>query len=740
MHGHSFIPPNERTSQRPRRDHLMAALLALMLMTIIGPAFAWGAGIDAQYPLVRQYFPNATRFGAISGNPPAAEVYAGQALLGYVFESKMVAPVPAYSGEPVNVLVAIDRGGRIIGTHVLEQNEPILLVGIPVQKLYDFVARYIGHRVTDNLVVGGGGGRGSVRIDAISSATVTSMAVNQTIMDAALMVATSRSLVTAREADGGPAASVRMHLYQEAGWNALLGNGAIRRLRLSRGEVAKAFTNMPPPLFPDNTTAPAGGSTGQTFIDLYYALVTPPTVGRNLLGEAAYTDLMRKLAPGDQAIAVMANGLYSFKGIGYVRGGIFDRIHVVQAGKITLFHDSDFVPLTDPRLAGMPPFSEMAIFLIRKGHGFDPGRPWTLELLVRRQVGPLKSVYTTFGGNYLLPALYLRQPSVAARDIAGERAPLWRQVWYRQRFQIAVLVAGLAVLSTILIFQDWFVSRPRLLQRLRGGFLVYTAVFIGWYGLAQLSVVNVLTFIHAVLHQFSWSTFLMDPLIFILWVFVAVTLLLFGRGVYCGWLCPFGAIQALINKGARYLHAPQIRFPTFVHERLWAVKYIILIGLFGLSLQSVDLAERFAEVEPFKTAIDLHFMRSWAFVAYPTALLLISAFNSKFYCKYVCPLGAGLAVAGRHRLFDWMRRRPDCGHPCQICAQECEIQAISRLGAINANECHYCLDCQMTYRNDAKCPVLIRRRSRREHSQQLAGPRPVIAANEQPRAQPIDAD
>jgi len=397
--------------------------------------------------------------------------------------------------------------------------------------------------------------------------------------------------------------------------------------------------------------------------------------------------------------------------VGYVRGGIFDRIHVMQDRSMILFHDSDYWRLSDVRLKGMPQFGEMGIFIIRHSFGFDPGRPWTLQLLVRREVGPLKSIYTTFNASYQAPAAYVTLPPVPA---LAANAPLWVRIWYAARFEIAVLLAGLLFLSLILIFQDWLVRHPHLLERVRTGYLIYTAVFIGWYGLAQLSVVNILTFIHAAMHGFRWSMFLMDPLIFILWTFVAVSVLMVGRGVYCGWLCPFGAIQVLIAKLAKWLHVPQFEFPSFVHERLWALKYIILLVLFGLSLQSVNLAERYSEVEPFKTAIDLHFMRQWPFVLYAAGLLVVSAFNTKFYCKYVCPLGAGLAITGRYRLFEWLRRRRECGHPCQICANECEVRAINPLGQININECHYCLDCQVTYWNDAKCPPLIERRKRRE--------------------------
>ncbi len=704
----------------------MACLLLLVSMDAV-------AGIDQKFPEVRGYFPGATRFGDISGKPPAAPVYDGDKVIGYVFESVMVAPVPAYSGEPVNILVAIDRTGKIIGTKVLEQHEPILLVGIPVQRLYDFVGRYVGHSVKDKIVVGGSDSPGTTKIDAISSATVTSMVVNETIMNAALDVAVSRHLVTGTLATESSQATVRAGYFKKADWQQLTGNGAFRRLRLTRGAVVDAFKGQPESGLVDDPTAPAPGHEGDNFTDLYYGDVTPPTVGRNLLGDSGYKAMMQGLSPGDEAIAVVANGVYSYKGLGYVRGGIYDRLHIVQDGKLFLFKDTDYVALDNPELAGMPTFNEKGIFILHHGKGFNPGGPWTLQLLVRRQIGPLKSIYSTFTGGYQIPADYVIQPKVNSSPIPDD-APLWVKIWYGKRFEIAVLVAGLLFLSLILVFQDWVVKRPLLLERVRVGFLIYTVVFIGWYGLAQLSVVNILTFVNSVIHGFHWTTFLLDPLIFILWTFVAVSLLLVGRGVYCGWLCPFGAMQVLINKVAVKFKVPQLEPPSYVHERLWAIKYVILLFLFGLSLQSVGLAERFAEIEPFKTAVNLHFMRSWGYVLFAVGLLAAAAFTNKVYCRYVCPLGAGLAVSGRWRLFEWLRRRKECGHPCQVCAVECEVRAISPLGPINYNECHYCLDCQVTYNNDHKCPPLVERRKKREKREGVSRPLPtpvfVVGAEE----------
>jgi len=306
-------------------------------------------------------------------------------------------------------------------------------------------------------------------------------------------------------------------------------------------------------------------------------------------------------------------------------------------------------------------------------------------------------------------------PQSSRPEAAPADEPLWISVWQDRKVTIALLVAGLAALSSILVFQDWFAQRPELLFYVRRGFLLYTVFFIGWYALGQLSVVNVLTFVHAFMRDFHWENFLIDPMLFILWSFVALTLLLWGRGVYCGWLCPFGAIQELLGQVARRLGVRQFELPNVVHERLWAIKYLILIVLFGLSLQSLGEAVRYAEVEPFKTAVTLRFHREWPFVLYAAGLIAISVFNRKFFCKYLCPLGAALSIPGRFRVFDWwLRRRKECGRPCQVCANECEVRAIRPTGEINHNECHYCLDCQVIYYSDRKCTPLVERRLKRE--------------------------
>lgn len=680
--------------------HLTSVWIGLLLLlTMVLPAQA------IELEQVKAGFPTAERLENANSQWPVSRVIAGNdELLGYAYESLDIAPIPAYSGKPVNMLVGIDLEGRIVQADVLSHAEPIMLVGIPETKLESFADEHMAAHVNDRLRVGD-------NLDAISGATVTVIVVSDTIMRSARKVAAEQQLIA--DLSLAPPARVLDDVFAPADWSELTGNGTIRRLHLTHGEVDESFVDTPAENYL-RTPQPAD----KTFIELFYTYLNPPTAGRNLLGDAGYDQLMAELGDNEHAIAVMGRGDYSFKGSGYVRGGIFDRIELSQGSTRVSFHDSDHIRLGNLALDEAPSMAERDIFIVREEAGFDPGQPWQLELLVRRASGPLDTEFSRFTADYSVPEAYIERPEPLVEE------PIWVQVWRDKVFQIAVLAAGLLVLTCIMLFQDVLARRPRLLNPLRLGFKIYTLIFIGWYSLAQLSVVNILTFTNSLISGFSWSSFLIDPMLFILWSFVAVSLLLWGRGVFCGWLCPFGALQDLVNQIARKLKVKQIEVPFGLHERLWAIKYIILLALFAISLHSLGTAEHYAEVEPFKTAITLRFQRDWAFVLYALGLVAISAFNHKFYCRYLCPLGAGLAIPSRLRLFDWLKRhRGSCGTPCQICANECEVGAIHPDGRINANECHYCLDCQITYHDDQRCPPMIKRRKRYEKAAGLVGGR-----------------
>ena len=660
--------------------------------------------------------PGADRFGPVEGAPRRAQALEGTTPRGYVFLNTDVAGAVGYSGKPIHLLVGLDTEGTITGVVLHKHHEPIVLIGIPERRIKSFIEGYVGRNVREFLEERDSGDQS---LDIIAGATVTILVIDDAIRRSALRMARALGLAGLGEASSTPTRG-EIDTTQEGvdDWMTLIGDGSVRRLSLSVGEVTADFAAAGKE---KAAARPESDDPETRFIDLYAAEVSVPVIGRSLLGDAEYGNLRARLEPGQQALLIAANGLYSFKGSGFVRGGIFDRVQLVQGDGSIRFRDRQYKHLGEVAADLAQPFAEVGLFVVPADAEFDPTSPWTLQLLVQRAIGALDKDFLLYELSYTLPARYLKplpgpaptagDPSLAEPEAAPE---LWRRIWEDRLVDVAVLGVAMIALTLIFFFQDWFARRPKLATGVRVGFLLFIVAWLGGFAQAQLSVVNILTFGNALISGFRWSYFLMDPLIFLLWCGTAIALIFWGRGVFCGWLCPFGALQELLNKAARLARVPQLTLPWGLHERMWPVKYVIFIGIFGVSLHDLAFAERLAEVEPFKTTVILHFAHDWPFVAWAGVLLAIGLFIERFFCRYICPLGAALAIPGKIRIMEWLRRHKECGAPCHRCAQECMVQAIHPDGHINPNECLYCLHCQQVYHDEHRCPPMIQRRLRRE--------------------------
>ena len=79
-----------------------------------------------------------------SALPMWSLLHPGGAIAGYVFESRELAPIPGFSGTPINLLVMIDPEGRFLDVRVLEHNEPVFVSGLGPGPLHAFVTQYGG--------------------------------------------------------------------------------------------------------------------------------------------------------------------------------------------------------------------------------------------------------------------------------------------------------------------------------------------------------------------------------------------------------------------------------------------------------------------------------------------------------------------------------------------------------------------------------------------------------------------
>lgn len=658
--------------------------------------------------------PGADAFGPVSPETKVAPVLKGGETVAWAFLTSDFVGTTGYSGKPIHVVAAIDKDAVLTGVKLVEHSEPIILIGIPNSEMVELTEGYTGLDLKVEAATGGEGHD----LDIISGATVTIMVIDDSLVRAGIKVSRLLGLggLAPAQADG-PKREIDMAQAQVLDWTTLAGDGSVRRMTLDVGQVNAAFEATG-----DQRAIkrPERGEPEDTFIDMHMALVSVPSIGRSLLGEGEYKNLTNWLKEGEHAILVLGRGSYSFKGSGYVRGGIFDRIQLIQGDNSVRFFDKQQRRLGDLATEDSPTFTELDIFKIPADAEFDPAEPFRLQLLVQRAVGAVEKTFLTFDLGYKLPEQYLLPAAPAPAPVvddanaeADAKAALWKRIWRDKTVEIGILGVMLLVLTGVFFFQFQATMNARVFFWFRMSFLTFSLFFLGWYTNAQLSVVNLMALAGSLRSGFTWDAFLMDPLVFIQWFAIAAALLFWGRGAYCGWLCPFGALQELTNRIGRAFKVPQITLPWGLHERLWPLKYMIFLGLFGLSIISIPLAEKYAEIEPFKTAIILKFVREWPFVVFALVLLGLGLFIERFYCRYLCPLGAALAIPARMRMFDWLWRYKECGNPCQTCANECPVEAINPRGEIHPNECIDCMHCQVLYQSEAKCPVVIKQIKRR---------------------------
>ena len=645
-----------------------------------------------------EVLPGATSFSERKGQPPYVEGYAeenGQRkLVGYVVLSTDVTDTPAYSGKPVITLIGLTPQGNFAGIKILKHSEPILLLGIPESALIKFNDQYLGKFVGANIEIGRSRpDEDMIGLDAISGATVTVIAQNQVMMMSGAAVGRQVGIL---EKTVRPQAKF-VDRGRKLDWATLVEEGLVQRLTVMPEQVGLERGKDP-------------------FIDLWYGYLNHPEVGRAIMGETGWRDLMARIKEGEHALFVIRTaGRESFKGSGFVRGGIYDRVQLRQGQDVFTFRDLDYYNLYGVSAPGAPSFTESAIFIVRSS-SFSGAFPWKFIFLgnrVDRETGA--RTFINFDKEYWLPDAYLEggRPEVKKPD-----AP-WVRVWKTRALEIGLFSALLVAVAVVYAKRDALTRRSTRKNKwpvnaFKYTFWVISIGFVGFGLLAQPSITQVLTWFHSLLFQWQWELFLTDPFIFLFWIFIILTTFVWGRGLFCGWMCPFGSLSELIYKvaGAIGLKRFQFALPMKWHNRLKWVKYAVFFGLLAVSVFSMGLAEMLAEVEPFKTTFLVGmFNRAWPYTLFVAVLLGLSIFMERPFCKYLCPLGASLAMPSTFRWFG-LKRKQEC-NSCKACAVGCGSLAIDEHGRIDHRECMHCLDCMILYTDEHACPPLAQERKRR---------------------------
>ena len=394
-------------------------------------------------------------------------------------------------------------------------------------------------------------------VNGVTAGTVTALAIDRSIMQSASRVALAQLDVANGAVAGSARGPVRGERFAASGWNELVKAGLLQRIERSNLDVERRFTGTP------GAGRDAVGMLQPqgVAIDAWFGVASLPQVGRNLLDSATWQRVSGLRDSGELVLLVFENGRLTLDRASASGAGAAARPARLRAllhqGERTLeLREVDIPPgvrLTPPRSVG----GEVAPARLWRSVGAQPldaAQPLSLELQVLRDSGGAapQRAEASFTQAYSVADLksWLPEPTPSAWSVL-------KQASASRVMELAVLGLGLALLVVLLVRQRLVAANTRRLKWVRVAYLLYTLVFIGWVAQGQLTIVTLTSLIEALVAGQGLAFLLADPVTVLLWAFVAVTLVVWGRGTFCGWLCPFGALQELLSLAAQRLHWKQ---------------------------------------------------------------------------------------------------------------------------------------------------------------------------------------
>ena len=171
--------------------------------------------------------------------------------------------------------------------------------------------------------------------------------------------------------------------------------------------------------------------------------------------------------------------------------------------------------------------------------------------------------------------------------------------------------------------------------------------------------------------------------------------IVFGR-LFCGWMCAFGTFNDFIYMVSTKIFKIKFKMNAKVDSILKSLKKVILLLIVyfmwtsGSKLfDNLSPWDAFAQIPQFSQAVS-----EYALGFLILLFITIGAiFIERFFCKYLCPLGAVFAITSKLRFFKIDKPTDKCGK-CRICTNNCPMGIeLYKMEKVNNRECINCLKC-----------------------------------------------
>jgi polyferredoxin len=199
----------------------------------------------------------------------------------------------------------------------------------------------------------------------------------------------------------------------------------------------------------------------------------------------------------------------------------------------------------------------------------------------------------------------------------------------------------------------------------------------------------------------------------LLWALATVILTtVFGR-FFCSWVCPFGSLHHFVGfLGNRSKPTPQ-KIQLNKYRKAQSIKYVVLIVFLAMAafpslaatlqtglLDPIPLVTRSFNLlllpvldrsVNFVSATARFYEGAWLIFAIFLSAVLLNLVIPRFYCRFICPLGALFAILGRFAVWRIGKNQSQCAD-CKLCERNCE-GGCEPAGNIRISECVLCFNC-----------------------------------------------
>ncbi|MEN9895780.1 MAG: hypothetical protein RIR97_1632, partial [Pseudomonadota bacterium] len=471
---------------------------------------------------------------------------------GYGFESEPLAPLPGFSGAPIDLFVMITVEGRFIDVKLVRHNEPIFVSGLGEAPLRNFLTQYKGRSITEALVVGvpyGGKDAGSslVYLDGVTKATASVRIAHESILAAAQAIARQKMAGLSAAASSRPNPDIQETLT----WADLVAKGLVTRKTVSNGEMQAQFKGTK--FFDDDPEA--ADNPDAAYLDLWIVDLGPPSLAEAVLKKDTLAALQRFLAinPQSEPVLVLETARHGLITEDFVRNTSPDLLSAKQGGLPVALRDAD---LTIELKEDVPKGTSLILRTDRR-LGFNPAAEWDFTVRALRKHGSFQPEI----GATDLSVTVKTDTRFFITDVQARPDPVWLQAIKQRPADLTVLgflLAGLFLVNGPLMHRFAAMTHYRAIRL----FILASVIgFVGWWGQGQLSIVTPLGVVRGLAAGTDLNFLLYDAFSLFIWVSVLVSFVIWGRGLFCGWLCPFGAMQEFADLIGRSLRLPQVEVP-----------------------------------------------------------------------------------------------------------------------------------------------------------------------------------